>query len=60
MSTPRIVRTLPSFFSDLDAALPQQRTGTGVPSSRDFLILDYEPIREQLATDYHAVTLAFR
>lgn len=58
MSARRQVRVAPSFFNRLDELLPADRTGTGTPSTGDFLLHELPPLIDALAEDHGAVTLA--
>lgn len=58
MSERRRVRVAPTFFDRIDELLPQERTGTGLPSATDFLLHELPPLIELLALDYEAATLA--
>lgn len=58
MSDRRQVRVAPSFFDRLDELLPAERTGSGTPSTGDFLFYELPPLMDALAEDHRAVTLA--
>jgi hypothetical protein len=52
----RTVRVGASFFDDLDAALPSERSTTGTPSTADFLLYEMPLVIERLATDLEGST----
>jgi hypothetical protein len=54
----RVVRFTESFFEDLDRQLPGERSADGVPSRTDFLLHDVPRLRDRLAQDFEANTLA--
>jgi hypothetical protein len=56
--TERQVRFTEQFFERLDSLLPTERGADGTPSVTDFLLLDLPAVRDRLASDLEANTLA--
>ena len=56
----RAVRFRQSFFDDLDAQLPPERTDDRRPSATDFLLFDPPRLRDLLANDYEHNTQPVR
>ena len=54
----RQVRFTDEFFSRLDLLLDEERDPDGKPSRTDFLVFEIPSIRDKLAADYEAATLA--
>jgi len=54
----RLVRFTQHFFDRLDELLPSSRGVDGSPSATDFLLYDLPRIRDLLAVDLEATTLA--
>jgi hypothetical protein len=54
----RLVRFTQSFFDRLDELLPASRGADGTPSATDFLLYELPRIRDLLARDFEANTLA--
>jgi len=52
------LRVASSFFDRLDELLPAERTGTGTPSTADFLLHELPPLMDALAEDHAGMTLA--
>jgi hypothetical protein len=53
----RLVRFAESFFDDLDAQLPAERSADGAASVTDFLLYDLPRLRDSLAADFEGRTL---
>jgi hypothetical protein len=54
----RQVRFTDEFFNRLDLLLDEERGPDGTPSRTDFLVFEIPSIRDKLAEDYEAATLA--
>jgi hypothetical protein len=54
----RSVRFTADFFDDLDQQLDEERTDEGRPSRLDFLLYELPRLRDLLAADFEASTLA--
>jgi len=53
----RLVRFAESFFADLDAQLPAERSVDGQASATDFLLYELPRLRDSLAIDFEGRSL---